>query len=437
MQVAAGPFRIPSQPILQFARICFALLIVSLAFARPALRIAGLWTAPTDFFFLLTAGAWAAALLRRETRFRWHPIFWLLALYLAAMLLSGLFSTQPRVSAVKLATQVYLLTLPVLAYNLVETVSDLRRMLRFWLAASAIVAAICIITLFLWTIGRGELFLRETLTFTGTLPPGDYPRVALTFRLPAMLCNYLTASLGILLACRRVGWIGRGPFALLFAGICLAAFLSLTPGLGGAALLIGAWYWLSAQGRHPWRARAGLAAGIAASLLFVLVASVTPFLHPMAPFLIHLPGGITLAPAARLMFWMEAWANFLDRPLLGSGVGTDAIAVRYQYANGKIDTLTDAHNVFLNIAATCGIAGLAALAALLQSAWRRTMPMRCERGGANIVRLGLGLAFLDCFVYQGLTGSYEDARHLWVLLGLFLVAERLEKGISPAEAAAT
>jgi hypothetical protein len=38
----------------------------------------------------------------------------------------------------------------------------------------------------------------------------------------------------------------------------------------------------------------------------------------------------------------------------------------------------------------------------------------------------LGLTWLNAFVYQGLTGSYEDARHLWLLLGLLIAAERLE-----------
>jgi len=38
----------------------------------------------------------------------------------------------------------------------------------------------------------------------------------------------------------------------------------------------------------------------------------------------------------------------------------------------------------------------------------------------------VGLALICSFVYQGLTGSYEDARHLWVLMGIFMAADRVE-----------
>jgi len=48
--------------------------------------------------------------------------------------------------------------------------------------------------------------------------------------------------------------------------------------------------------------------------------------------------------------------------------------------------------------------------------------------GANIILTGLGLAFCSAFVYQGLTGSFEDARHLWVLIGLVPAARDIYDG---------
>jgi hypothetical protein len=41
----------------------------------------------------------------------------------------------------------------------------------------------------------------------------------------------------------------------------------------------------------------------------------------------------------------------------------------------------------------------------------------------SVFRIGLGLAFISAFFYQGIGGSYEDARHLWVLIGFFLISE--------------
>ena len=105
---------------------CLLLLIISLAFAKPTVTIAGLKATMTDLLFLLTAAAWAAALIARQARLRWHPLFWPIALYFASMLLSGIFSTQPSTSAVKLATHVDLLSLPPIVYSLLESEFDLK-----------------------------------------------------------------------------------------------------------------------------------------------------------------------------------------------------------------------------------------------------------------------------------------------------------------------
>jgi hypothetical protein len=64
---------------------------------------------------------------------------------------------------------------------------------------------------------------------------------------------------------------------------------------------------------------------------------------------------------------------------------------------------------------------------LLAYVARRTLPLKLVRGEAAVARLGIGLTFLNAFAYQGLGGSFEDARHLWVLFGLFLIAEKLER----------
>jgi hypothetical protein len=101
--------------------------------------------------------------------------------------------------------------------------------------------------------------------------------------------------------------------------------------------------------------------------------------------------------------------------------------VQYRDPSGNLQTLTDAHDTFLSIAAQCGLVGLAALIALIVYAARTTFPLRLLARDRNLVRLALGLAFLDAFAYQGLGGSYEDTRHLWLLLGLLLASRRIER----------
>jgi putative inorganic carbon (hco3(-)) transporter len=92
-----------------------------------------------------------------------------------------------------------------------------------------------------------------------------------------------------------------------------------------------------------------------------------------------------------------------------------------------MQTLTDAHNVWLNVAAQTGVFGLLAISLIIYYLTRRTFPLNFDRNEESIYRIGFGLAFFGAFVYQGVGGSYEDARHLWVLVGFFLIARRLEK----------
>jgi O-antigen ligase len=171
-----------------------------------------------------------------------------------------------------------------------------------------------------------------------------------------------------------------------------------------------------------------LLAGLGAAAASIPVMAVTPVLHSTAPFLIPLPGtDLTLAPAGRLMIWMDAARNFLAEPWLGRGIGNHAVRVQYLDPSGVLQTLTDAHNSFLNIAVQTGLAGLSALLLIIGFAAKAVTPLRLAPDRANTLRLALGLAFLNGIAVQGLGGSFEDARHLWVCFGLLLAADRLER----------
>jgi hypothetical protein len=197
---------------------------------------------------------------------------------------------------------------------------------------------------------------------------------------------------------------------------------------GGIALMIGVWLWLVLRGGRPWIARLWLVGGVIAAALFFVAMAVTPILHPTAPFLIRLPVlDLTLAPSGRMMIWMDATRNFMADPWVGRGIGRDAVDVRYMSPSGFLQRLTDAHNSFLNVAVQCGVIGLTALLGVIAYVWRSSLPLRLLPGDSNIVRLGIGLAFLNGFAYQGLGGSFEDARHLWLLLGLFVASLLIER----------
>lgn len=406
--------------------ILLAALISSLAFMQPAITMLGYAAVPTDFLFITLVLAWLWALGTGRITFIWDEAYWWLGLYFAAALASAVASDFPARSAPALLKQMYLLSLPVLVVNLVRTSADFQTAIRWWLAGTAIVALVGFTSLVAFLLDPNNLLLDYTSFHFGTLPPGPYPRLRLTFLNANMASNYLTVSLMLLLVARRLGWIGVRLSFWLLGGILLCAVSTISPGLGGFVLAICTWVWILKHECRPIMAKAFLAGGLLVGLLFVLVMAVTPLPHPTAPFPIHVPLiGLELAPAGRLIIWIDAVRNFLADPLLGRGIGADAVDVRYQNPSGYLQTLTDAHNTFLNVAVQTGVVGLTALTAIVVFVWRHSFCVRVLHEEQATAVVGLGIAFLIAFAYEGLGGSFEDARHLWVLFGLFLVAKRL------------
>lgn len=417
--------------MLRFAKAAFLALVFSLPFMKPDIILGGLPATATDLLFLIAAAAFGLAVIQGRARLGWDALYAFLLAYFAAMLLSALFAQDPDRAWLKLATQAYLLGLPVLAASLVRTVDELRAVFYAWLAGTAVTAAIGTLTILLFALGADDGLAGFSLHEFGTLPPGNYPRLETTFRYPAMLCNYLSVSLMVLLVARHVEWVGDTTFKLLAAVIGVTALFTLTPGLGGIFLALGLWGFLLLRDKSPVSALTLFAAGAAAALAFTAAASVTPIVHPTAPFLIELPGiERELAPSVRMMTWIDAAHRWLQQPLLGAGIGVEAVSVGYVSPSGKLHHMTDAHNMFLSIAVQSGLLGVAAIIMLISAVVVRTWPLRLEPG--HVLPLGLGLAWLNAFVYQGLTGSYEDARHLWLLLGLLIAAVRLGSGRSLA-----
>lgn len=364
------------------------------------------------FVALVIAVIVEAAAGRRSRQ--WAPLFAVLAIYVLSLALSVLASADPQRSEFKLATELYLVGLTAVTAAVVRDETMLRRVTLTWLAASAAVALLCLASLLAFVGNPGSALYQYSWFDFGTLPPGRYPRMALSFFDANMACNYLTVSLGLLLLAWQQRWLSRNLTLLSLAGILFAAVFTISPGLGGIALALGTGAWLLR------RSKLALAGGIAVAAAFIVALAVTPFLHPTAPFLIQIPATkLVLAPAGRFLTWSAAFTEFLNHPWLGHGIGIDAVLVRYQNPSGALQELTDAHNVFLNIAAQAGLVGLAGLMLLLGYAARLTFS---DLGGSPAIRLVLGLTFLNAFVYQGLGAGFEDTRHLWVLLGLLAAA---------------
>ncbi len=126
----------------------------------------------------------------------------------------------------------------------------------------------------------------------------------------------------------------------------------------------------------------------------------------------------TIEPAARPLIWQQAIQTIIQYPIFGKGLGTDPAYLPYTTLSEELHVLNDAHNTFLSVAAQTGFVGFVVFAALLIFLLKTFLPVRFDSNLQNFIKTGLGFAFVGAFLYQGLAGSFEDARHLWILIGL-------------------
>src|SRR5262245_4474058 len=389
-------------------------LFIALVFALPLVRPFNLslfdLTIPTsDFIFVAAAIVWIVALIAGRAEFRRSRFYLPLALYLSAMVVSTVLSEDIRRSAIKLAGEAYLIGLAVLTINLVASIRILRRVMIAWLAGTSVTVLVGVAGAILFYAGVRDPDVNLALSGYGSLPPGDYPRIMALFDNMNMLCNYLNVSLVIALMAYSEGWIGRRVFLALGFALWACAFFTLSPGLGGMFLSAALWARTKDAGK-----RLGL---IAASLLaaaFFLAATISPISTGQRQFLVLPFTQIRIEPSSRALTWQSSFETIKRRPVFGRGVGMEVADVTYLAASGFQQHLTDAHNVWLSVAGQEGVVGLLAFASIVLFLLKGT---RWFKSDASI-HTSLAIAFAGAFLYQGLSGSFEDARHIWVLMGL-------------------
>jgi O-antigen ligase len=237
----------------------------------------------------------------------------------------------------------------------------------------------------------------------GSLPVGHDPRVMASFANPDLLCSYLVVGLALTLAAWKVGWLSPRRGAVLAGAVTLAAVFTFSPGWAGIALVWSLWAWTHWRMRRPRLAIAALAIGVGFAALMLLACAVTP-LDPYGE------------PGLRWRVWHAALQTVLANPWIGVGVGQAVVEVIHIPPDGVPQRLLDAHNIWLNVAGQAGVFAALALAGLLSSlAWKPAAP---GPGPSHTLRFALVLALLGAWGFQGLTSSLEDARHLWLMLGL-------------------
>ena len=410
----------------KFIRSVFLILIFSLSVGTPLIYALNQRFALSDFIFPFVSILFLSAIVTGVVKFRWHKFYWLLLFYFAAMLFSAAFSVDRKHSFIKLAGETYLIGLAVLTFNLVRTEQHFRQSILVWLSGTLLTVLVGIFTILLFYIERDSSILSYFTSIYGAVPVGNYPRLTSTFISASMFCNYLNVSLVLVFAAEKLEFIKKKT-ALIFAVLILiCALFTISSGIGGIVLTMGFWFWAQFNDSSKLFAKFSLIGAVSFAILFFGVNFAALQKYPNAPFFIKIPfSNIELLPSPRFLVWSGSFQTFLDNFWNGRGLGEDVCSVLFQNTDGNLSNLSDAHNVFLSVAAQNGIFGLIAVSLIIFCIARKFSLKTFEFEHSKLLKNYLVLAFICAFFYQGLTGSFEDARHLWVLIGLILSAGHL------------
>ena len=380
----------------------------------------------SDFVFVVFAAVaalvWLATSRRKLNCGRFEA---LLGTYLAAMILSAVFSEEPATSWIKVLGVFYLVAIAALAKQVVTSRPRLDAVLSVWLIVAGITALSSLLGVVLFYTGFENQVTRLVTRPFGSLPAGNYARTAGFFLNVNMGCNYLIISTA--LAWSR--WTERPAerrYPLLIVGLGLAAIFTFSIGIGGLVLVIALLSRRSLSATRPIHAAIWPAALAIAGLMLIAAT-----LSPAA----LVEGKIELS--ARALTWASAVETFAAHPIQGVGPGLDTARIDLERPAGGVVQLADAHNVWLNIAAQAGLVGFGALLALSiyifgigrESAAHDARPTVADKlVWANHyspllpIHSALGIGLVGAGLYHGLVGSFEDTRHLWLAVGLMVAA---------------
>lgn len=157
--------------MLPVAKAAFLLLAFFLPFTKHGVTVGRLQATATDFLYLLVVAALAIAFVMGQAQLRLPRGFAIVAAYLAAMIGSVLVAESLGDATTKLASQLYLLSLPFLTFVLIEDCDDLRDILRAWLAGTAVSTAIGAVTVVYSLLGSTARRSIMRCTTSAPCPP--------------------------------------------------------------------------------------------------------------------------------------------------------------------------------------------------------------------------------------------------------------------------
>jgi O-antigen ligase len=410
------------QKINLFDRLCrigFLILVALLPVVRPlSLYIGSLRVSVGDLFFPVVVLLWAASKVQGKAKARIGAFQTAVMVYGGALVISAVFTSDPYRSLLKLFGELYLFGLAFVAFDLARDRNFVRHVAYAWLAGTVLTIAGSVMGFAVFYLGYNTQADNYFLSHAGSLPAGNYPRIHSFFANANMMCNFLNVSLVLSLLAGELGWMRKRLSHVLTAGIWFAAVFTFSAGIGGMILSTGIWLAAKYKNAKPrFKSRGFLVLGILGAIGVFAAACFSPD-TPNTDQQIHVPGiETTIEPSVRVLVWQSSLSTFAAHPIVGSGIGIDPARVFYTTLSGDSQILTDAHNMYLSVLAQSGVIGFAAFAwliFLLVRQFKFDLSDQCRT-----IATALSCGIMGAFLYQGLTGSFEDARHLWILIGLF------------------
>ena len=406
-------------PIANAAWWLTLIAIFSIGFMKPLIFVSNQRLSPVDLLFPLTALLVLASMIVGQISVKFDRSYLYFGAYFGAMLISSIFSLDPTLSFKKLLGEAYLIGLAVLVIVQTTTDSRFRQVSLAWLAGAGVTVFVAFISVILYYFAPGNRLLQYTLYSYGSVPVINFPRISSTMVSASMFCNYLTVGIAIAFVANTKGWIGKWVFRVAVILMILAAISTISIGIGGVFLVLGICiYTTSSIPRARFR-RYSMFAAVIIAVVFYLSSFVALKPHSTSPYSFDLPIIGNVQPSPRTLVWTAVLQTIAADLIVGKGLDQPVCAVRFENTDGSYSMLTDAHNIYLSVAGQNGFVGLAALLALIAFLWRIGY-----RSDDVAVRL-LWAAFVSAFIYQGFIGAYEDARHLWVLMGLLVAVSKL------------
>ncbi|MEO7156400.1 MAG: O-antigen ligase family protein [Vicinamibacterales bacterium] len=405
-------------------RTLFLLLVAVLPIMQPSLvAIDGYPLAWADAVFLMLAVVIAISIFAGRLRILWTSWNTAVALFVAATIVSALAAPDRRHSLIKAAGTAYLAVLGALSAHYSRQLEMRKPLLLAWLVATVVTITAC-------AAGVVLFFARAPanpfLYGYGSLPAGPYPRVMGLFTNANMLCSYLNAAGLVVLSGERAGLIRRAIAVPVVVAVCLSAVLTLSPNLGGLALAGSLWFAATTPRGYGLRAATIRWAGTAAAVVFVVAILVSPTVLNHA----EARDWDGIEPSSRVQTWVAAAEVFREHPWVGAGPGAEVAHVAYVNASHGYELLTDAHNTWLSVLAHTGLLGFVPFAVAIGMLIAR-MRQRLDVTTRGAWRSGLELALLAGLLYPSLSGSFEDSRHVWILMGMVHAAQT--PGSAPTE----